>query len=179
MEGEGFFSLIARTQPSVIAAIRSAAADEPSDVSVLVDGDLEALRARDKSWLREFRFGGVWSALHVVVACGWREAAQLLVTDAGLDPRAEAAPFRCSAWDVAALLRDPGHDEPKGRFLLVRLSRRDDSGSLARAHECDLCESANCGGRLRCAALRWWTGATLAARGSFTSTAHFIATLRR
>jgi hypothetical protein len=120
---DGFFSLITRTQSSVIAALRSAAADEPSDVSVLLDGDLEALLARDKSWLHEFRFGGAWSALHVVVACGWREAAQFLVTDAGLDPRAEAAPFRCSAWDVAALLRDPGHDEPNGIELVSAGSR--------------------------------------------------------
>ena len=105
MNNNEFLSLLCRRQDAVIDALRSAT--QFAAASAVLDCDLAALRALDKAALERIeRDAGGWSALHVAAACGWREGAEHLL-DLGLDPHAEVRPFRCSAVDLACLLREP------------------------------------------------------------------------
>lgn len=73
----------------------------------MLDCDLDALRALDKAALERIESDTRgWSALHVAAACGWREGAEYLL-HLGFDLHAEVRPYRCSAADLACLLREP------------------------------------------------------------------------
>jgi hypothetical protein len=99
-----------KDQQEVVETIRSlqqGAANEVLDI--LLSGDVDRMRSLDKCLLDSFRLAESWSALHVVVACGHREAAEFLC-HSGFDPLIEAMPYRCTALDVAFLLRDATKD---------------------------------------------------------------------